>query len=219
MKEDYFSTDTIARKSKQMLDDVYDQRSLHNIAFSLDHSALLVLDMQDYFLKESSHAFIPSAPAIIPNILSLIHAYEKHTLPIIFTRHINTPKNGAMMLRWWKEWIGPETPASDICAELDTTHSTIIEKPQYDAFFKTSLDELLCKNKIEKVVVTGVMTHLCCETTARSAFMRGYEVYFAIDGTATYNERYHRATLLNLAHGFVIPILTAEIIQLMQKCA
>jgi len=62
------------------------------------------------------------------------------------------------------------------------------------------------------LAVTGVMTHLCCETTARSAFMRGFDVFFAIDGTATYTEALHRAALLNLAHGFTLPVLTEEIL-------
>ncbi|MES0360330.1 MAG: isochorismatase family protein, partial [Anaerolineales bacterium] len=60
---------------------------------------------------------------------------------------------------------------------------------------------------------SGVMTHLCCETTARSAFVRGFEVFFVIDGTATYNEDYHMATLLNLAHGFTTPVLTKEVLK------
>jgi bifunctional isochorismate lyase/aryl carrier protein len=48
------------------------------------------------------------------------------------------------------------------------------------------------------------MTHLCCETTARAAFVRGFDVFFLVDGTATYNQDYHQATLLNLAHGVAV---------------
>lgn len=55
------------------------------------------------------------------------------------------------------------------------------------------------------------MTHLCCETTARSAFIRGFDVFFTIDGTATYNEDFHFGTLYNLAHGFAVPLLIDEI--------
>ena len=51
-------------------------------------------------------------------------------------------------------------------------------------------------------MVTGVVTHLCCETTARSAFVRGFQVTFPVDATVTYGEEHHLATLLNLAHGF-----------------
>ena len=53
------------------------------------------------------------------------------------------------------------------------------------------------------------MTNLCCETTARDAFMRGFRVYFLLDGTATCTEEYHLATLKNLAYGFAY-IVTCE---------
>src|SRR4030042_1513571 len=79
---------------------------------------------------------------------------------------------------------------------------TLIQKSQYDAFYHTQLNELLHTSGVTQVVLCGVMTHLCCETTARSAFMHGFEVFFPVDGTATYNLAYHRASLLNLAHGF-----------------
>ncbi|RME75791.1 MAG: cysteine hydrolase, partial [Planctomycetota bacterium] len=85
-----------------------------------------------------------------------------------------------------------------------------LEKHHYDAFFNTSLEKFLEKNKIDTLVLGGVMTHLCCETTARSAFMRGYKVYFLINGTATYHRDFHRASLLNLSHGFAIPLLIEE---------
>jgi isochorismate hydrolase len=56
------------------------------------------------------------------------------------------------------------------------------------------------------------MTHLCCETTARSAFIQGYVVFFVVDGTATYTESFHRGSLLSLSHGFAVPILVDEIL-------
>ncbi|UCE25951.1 MAG: isochorismatase family protein, partial [Candidatus Zixiibacteriota bacterium] len=49
--------------------------------------------------------------------------------------------------------------------------------------------------------------------TARAAFMRGYEVFFPVDGAATYNEDFHRATLLNLCHGFAEMVLVDELIK------
>jgi len=65
--------------------------------------------------------------------------------------------------------------------------------------------------------VCGVMTHLCCETTARSAFIRGFKTYFTIDGTATYNEQFHMASLINLSHGFAIPVLIDDIVLQCEK--
>jgi isochorismate hydrolase len=188
-----------------------EQRARHNWKFTPGNSALLVLDMQNYFLKESSHAYIPSAPAIVPNIQKLIEKFIQMKQPLIFTRHINTKEDGKMMLRWWKNLISADDTESNIYDQVDTSGGMVIEKTQYDAFFQTNLDMFLQSKGIEKIVITGVMTNLCCETTARSAFIRGYEVFFVIDGTAAYNEAVHRATILNLAHGFAIPVLASEI--------
>jgi bifunctional isochorismate lyase/aryl carrier protein len=211
MKEKYFSTDTINQKSKEMLSEVYAERLKHELDFHIKTSALLVLDMQEYFLNNSSHAFIPSGEAIIPKIHELITSFVSYSRPIIFTRHINSEGDAGMMKRWWKHLIHLEDPKHNIISAIRNPLARVIDKAQYDAFFRTNLEEILKIEAVEKLVITGVMTHLCCETTARSAFMRGYEVFFVIDGTATYNETFHRATLLNLAHGFAFPILTEEL--------
>ena len=68
-KEQYFTLDTIQEKAQDFLDSVESSRRRHaDIVFQPRKAALLVLDMQDYFLQESSHAFVPSASAIVPEI-------------------------------------------------------------------------------------------------------------------------------------------------------
>lgn len=91
---------------------------------------------------------------------------------------------------------------SAIIDTLDTQHAEIVKKPQYDAFLHTSLEKTLRQKDVKQVVICGVLTNCCCETTARSAFMRGFEVYFVSDGTATYGKKMHTASLLNLSYGF-----------------
>lgn len=115
------------------------------------------------------------------------------------------------MATWWKDLIRIEDPLSAIIPDFDFSNRFVLRKNQYDAFYKTSMEEILRRKRVSQIIVTGVMTHLCCETTARSAFVRGFEVFFTIDGTATYNQDHHLATLLNLAHGFATPVLAAEI--------
>jgi len=171
-----------------------------------------VLDMQDYFLQSDSHAYIPSASAIVPVIRSLINIFQKKNRPVIFTRQVNTSQDADMMGKWWKGLLSPDSTQSEITLELNLTNGVFLNKTQYDAFWKTALDEILRSMNVEQVVITGVMTHLCCETTARSAFMRGYEVFFTADGTATYTEAHHCAALLNLAHGFALPVLAKEVL-------
>ena len=88
----------------------------------------------------------------------------------------------------------------------------VLDKSQYDAFYQTSLEGHLRAEGVTQVVICGVMTHLCCETTARSAFTRGFQVFFTVDGTATYNMDHHRATLVNLSHGFAVPVLVKDMV-------
>ncbi len=57
--------------------------------------------------------------------------------------------------------------------------------------FKTDLDNILKENQIKDVIIVGVMTNCCGETTARDAFMYGYKVFFISDATATANEDLH----------------------------
>ncbi len=213
-REPYFTLETIREKSHAMLGQLAPLRSRHaNMVFDIARSALLVLDMQEYFLNADSHAFIPSAPAIIPNLQTLITNFQSADRPIIFTRHINTDADAGMMSRWWRDVIHADLPDSAISPALDSSVGIVIEKPQYDAFYKTTLDEILRGRGVDLIVITGVHTHLCCETTARSAFVRGFEVFFCIDGTATYTEEVHRACLANLSHGFAIPVLSEEIVE------
>lgn len=219
-KETYFTGETIQEKSRELLDDVVLSRHRHaDVLFRPKKAALLVLDMQEYFLQETSHAFVPSAPAIIPGISRLADAFAEAERPVFGTRHINTPENAGMMSKWWRDLIDPQSAHSQNIRINKSPNPILINKTQYDAFHLTSLENDLHNLGIEQVVICGVMTHLCCETTARSAFMRGFEVFFTVDGTATYNEELHRASLLTLAHGFAVPVLIQELLAEMEAHA
>ena len=212
-KESYFTPQTILEKSQRMLLDCAPDQHLERLRqYDPRRSALLVLDMQEYFLHPSSHAWVPSAGPILSGVQSLVSAYAARGLPIVFSRHLNTPQDAGRMSTWWRHLIADGDELSRLTPALDTGAGITLVKTQYDAFFHTALEALLQARQVTQVVICGVMTHLCCETTARSAFMRGFEVFFTVDGTATYTEAYHRAALLNLAHGFATPVLVSELL-------
>lgn len=211
MKTSYFSSENIDQEARELLQKVPGAIRNRAPAFNPASSALLILDMQSYFLEPASHAFIPSAPAIIPRIKALAESYFSNDLPVIFTQHLNSIQDAGSMGTWWRDLIRIENPHSAIIPEFDFSHRLVLRKSQYDAFYGTSLEEVLRRKNVSQVVISGVMTHLCCETTARSAFVRGFEVFFLVDGTATYNQDHHQATLLNLAHGFATPVLTTQL--------
>lgn len=168
--------------------------------------------MQKYFFEPSSHAFIPSAPTILPGVQRLIDAFARLERPIVFSQHTNTPQDAGMMAAWWRDLILADDPMSELLEALDTSTGEILRKSQYDAFFNTGLEESLKRRGVTQIVICGVMTHLCCETTARSAFMRGFGVFFTVDGTATYNRDFHTATLMNLSHGVAVPVLVQQVL-------
>jgi isochorismate hydrolase len=212
VKERYFSPQLLHSKSLDMLQKIDVYRRRPTARFDPDRSALLVLDMQAYFLEAASHAYIPSAEAIVPLIQELARAYVARGRPIIYTQHVNSVHDAGRMASWWRDLITDEHPLSPIISALDVSSGVVIRKSQYDAFYLTPLEDLLRRQAITQLVICGVMTHLCCETTARSAFMRGFDVLFPVDGTATYTEAHHLASLLNLSHGFATPALMQDIL-------
>lgn len=217
-KERYYTPETLQSKSQELLASVSTARQRHaDIIFRPTKAALLVLDLQEYFLRENSHAFVPSAPVILSGISRLVTAFLRADRPVFATRHLNVPQDAGMMSKWWRDLINLKTAYSHNITTVISPKIKIINKPQYDAFLHTSLEEILQTLGVVQVVICGVMTHLCCETTARSAFMRGFEVFFTIDGTATYNEQLHRASLLTLTHGFAIPVLIEELLRQMES--
>ncbi len=78
----------------------------------------------------------------------------------------------------------------------------IVIKHRYGAFESTDLDLVLRSQGIRTVIMTGIATNVCVETTARQAFLRDYYVVFTSDCTATYSSPEHEATLHNIDHFF-----------------
>lgn len=212
MKEDYFGDGKLHRQAGDFLTAASPTFSRRKTRPASGTTALLVTDMQDYFLREQSHAYIPSANAVVPQIEELQRFFLNRRLPVFQTRHINNSTDAGQMAHWWKQLITLENPLSTITKQLIHPQVPVIVKSQYDAFFNTSLENELRSRGVTRVVVTGVMTHLCCETTARAAFVRGFEVFFVVDAVATYNRRFHEAALINLSHGFATIVLTQEVL-------
>ena len=204
MKEQYFMADTIQTLSDQWIKEYANPIKMGAHPFDIDKAALLILDMQRYFLDRESHAYIPSAKVILAGLNQAAGFFRSRSRPVIATRHMNNAENAGMMGSWWSELITEDHALFDLDPDLEIHQEEILNKPQYDAFYLSDLQVILEQNQVDQLVIGGVMTHLCCETTARSAFVRGYEVFFLVDGTATYNRAYHEATLQNLGHGFAV---------------
>ena len=177
-------------------------------------SALFIIDMQQFFCNPSSHAYFKDSTKIIPNIQNLITVYRQQSYPIIFTRYalLRTESPGSMG-RWWNDVLYDDDDVSNVIPLLQPLpNELVIRKTQYSAFFETDLDQILKKLKVSNILITGVLTHLCCETTARDAFMRNYDVFFVIDATASDKQELHAASLRTLSDGFATLMTTNEVI-------
>jgi nicotinamidase-related amidase len=175
---------------------------------------LLVVDMQRYFLEKGGPAYL-GAEEIIPNVQKLLSAFTKAKYPIFATKYSSSEFDGPIE-KWWATRLEPD----DRWAELDPRicypeEAEILSKHLYGTFSATDLDSRLRNLGVDAVIICGVMTHLCCETTAREAFQQGYNVYFVADANATSGDDLHNAALITLAHGFAYVLDTEEMIILL----
>jgi ureidoacrylate peracid hydrolase len=178
-------------------------------------TALLVIDMQLYFLDPESPALTPGGPPIIPNVRRLIKAFRTNHLPVIFSRHVHSSleQDGGIMAQWWKGLPMESSPGSEIHPKVaPEPGEKIIIKHRYSAFYNTDLETTLRCLGVKDLILTGVMTNLCCDSTARDAFFRDYRVFFLLDATGAINEEFHFSTLINLAYGFARIMSTEEIL-------
>ena len=163
--------------------------------------ALIVVDMQGRF-EEMSRKM-----NIIDNVVSVIEACHKEGVPVFFTQHHDPNGMESILGRWWKDPIFKGTDDWRMINEIEDisdkgTDTFIQDKTTYDSFHGTSLKKDLLDLGVDTVVVCGAMTNLCCETTARTAFVNNFNVTFLSDGNATSTQEFHDATIKNLEFGF-----------------
>ncbi|MGB2770492.1 MAG: isochorismatase family protein [Candidatus Zixiibacteriota bacterium] len=183
---------------------------------SLRSSCLLVVDMQNFFLDPGGPTFLPGGLAVLPNVSKLIQSFRRRKLPVIYTAHVHKSKelDGGIMGWWWDGMILEGTWEAEIHPDLaPLPEEKMVYKHRYSAFYNTDLETVLRCLKVTDLVITGVMTNLCCESTARDAYFRDYRVFFPMDGTGAVNEELHLATLKNLAYGFAFVTTTDEILR------
>jgi ureidoacrylate peracid hydrolase len=172
-------------------------------------TALLVVDMQNYFCGSGFAAEVPPAREIVPNINRLAKAVRVAGGAVVW---IQTTAVGALE-HWRNHMTRMLTPdrqkkrnagldeASEgfkLFPALDVLPDDMrVKKIKYSAFMPGSsyIDAQLKARRIDTVLITGTATNVCCESTARDAMMLDYKVVMLSDGTATLTEEEHAAAL------------------------
>jgi ureidoacrylate peracid hydrolase len=173
-------------------------------------SALIVVDMQNAFMLPGvAHALCPMAEKIVPNINRLAAAVRATGGCVIWIK--TTFKDDA--LRNWStyfEMVAPEQGRKRIAALtadskghalwplLDVKPSdVIVEKNRFSAFIQGSsnLADTLHSRGLDTVLITGTVTNVCCESTARDAMMLNFKTIMVSDGNAAVTDEDHNASL------------------------
>lgn len=164
-------------------------------------AAFLVIDMQNDFLLPSSPLAARGGLELLPRVNRMIAAARKHSMLLVFTAstyYSNEPygRLGDLFPELYHTSVLKDgTPGWQIHPELDyRPGDVLIKKPRYSAFWRTDLDDLLRARGIDTLILSGVWSNCCVESTARDAFFRDYRVIVLEDCVAT-------GDLPDLGHG------------------
>lgn len=181
--------------------------------------ALLIVDMQNDFVRQGAPLEVPDARLTIEPHRTLITAFRARALPVIYTKFIATPYR-SLLWNWSPEcepdtkccWKGHARHYEDRNEALDCTDivreiypepsDLIVEKFGYGAFHGTALADMLHALEVTSVVVTGTVTQICVEETARQAFHHGFRTTLVEDAVSSFAPNLHAATLENFAMKF-----------------
>ncbi len=193
-----------------------------------EHCAILLVDVQNDFCAEGGAMHregrdLTLVKAMVPRLAGLVESARAAGVPCIWIRNVyNTGPNWYLSEVWLEQAHRRRRGAYltiPVCEQRQWNgdfyeigprpDEVIVTKHRYGAFESTDLDLVLRSRGIRTVVMTGVATNVCVETTARQAFLRDYYVVFTSDCTATYSQAEHDATLQNI-NSFFGAVVTAD---------
>jgi ureidoacrylate peracid hydrolase len=209
---------------KSVTDRVIARRGREHVYEDLDpaKTALVVVDMQNAFMLPGvAHALCPMAERIVPNINRLAQAVRATGGTVIWIKTTFTPE----VLESWSVYSQMSTPAHlakriealtadskghELWDALDVrSEDLIVEKKRFSAFIQGSsnLAEVLRSRGIDTLLITGTVTSVCCESTARDAMMLNFKTIMVTDGNAAATDEDHNASLIAfyLTFGDIMP--------------
>ena len=189
--------------------------------------ALLNIDMQSLSIDIAT-----GGSDLLESINRLIRVCREKEMLIVHTAHVVRADGSnfgvmgeiAPIVREGLLSEGSETVSFH--KDLDIQEADILlNKPKFGAFYGTDLETMLRYRGIDTVIIAGIATNICCETTAREATVRDFRVFFLSDGTATYDigdqsaEQLQLATCATLGFAFAQICTVNEIIEKLKRTA
>lgn len=157
-----------------------DYKAERRVAVDPKTTALIVVDMQNDFVKEGGALVVADAIRTVPAIQRLLALARRQKMPVFFTQ--DTHDAGDPEFPIWGEHVLRGTWGWQIIEELaPQPGDRVIQKLRYDGFFGTSLDAELRLRGIRTVIVCGTVANICVLHTAGSAALLGYQVILPID--------------------------------------
>jgi len=201
-------------------------------------TAIIVIDMTNDFIAPGAPYESEQGRQMIPRLNLLLDRCRELHMPVIFTVHSHRGDGSdigcvANLHPMTRDGLALKegTPGVDLYPDMAPQRGDYtVQKLRYSAFYCTDLEVLLRNLAIDTVIISGVATNICCESTARDAFFRDYKVVFLSDGNATIDmpdngwgslkaEDVHRNTLITIAFGFGRVASIAEVMDELSAAA
>jgi len=188
-----------------------------------DNTALMVIDMQNGFCSDDGSVNAIGLPAArlrtaVPGCERLVAAARKAKLPVIYTRYMYRPDyaDGGIMANELipdlKKTLKAGTWDVEVVDELAAKDDDfIVDKNRPSAFYATNLEPILKGLAVENIVVCGVTTNCCVETTVRDASQRDYRTFVVADAVAEYEDDRHEVALKSMGMLFAHITSTDEV--------
>jgi len=221
---------------KSVVERVIARRGREHVYDSLDpkKTALVVVDMQNAFMLPGvAHNLCPMAQAIVPNVNRLAGAV-RHTGGTVAWIKTTFTEETLRSRSTFYEMSRPERNAKRIAALSAGTEGhalwagldvrgddLIVEKKRFSAFIQGSsnLAEMLRKRGLDTLLITGTVTGVCCESTARDAMMLNFKTIMVTDGNAAMTDEEHSASLTGFYQSFGDIMSTDQLIACLHRNA
>lgn len=204
------------------------RKSLHVYAdINPARTAHVIVDLQNGFLEPGQPAEVADARDVIPNVNRISAALRAAGGKVVYIQNTIDAAAKEQWSNWFSFMTGENRrDAMDAAfAEGSYGHALWpglevlpgdlrVKKARFSAFVPGSSDlhAILQARNIDTLIITGTATNVCCESTARDAMMMNYKVIFVSDGTATYNDEEHNATLGIMCAMFADVMSTDEVV-------